>query len=127
MLYKKNRKINLMKTEVIFILILTFINLSFCEEEGCSKEGVSKKSDCTSRSLITKEKSNGEDSCCLVTYKDSSNTEHKNCFAFLKKNVTKDYIKYLEDSNKIKDLSIKCNSKWLNFSMLFIGLFALLF
>ena len=127
MLYKKNRKINLMKTEVILILILTFINLSFCEEEGCYKEGVSKKSDCTSRSLITKEKSNGEDSCCLATYKDSSNTEHKDCIAFLKKNVTKDYIKQTEDLTNFTDLSIKCNSKWLNFSMLFIGLFALLF
>jgi hypothetical protein len=117
-----------MKTEVILILILTFINLSFCEEEGCYKEGVSKKSDCTSRSLITKEKSNGEDSCCLATYKDSSNTESKDCIPCLKKNVTKDYIKYIEDSNNnIKDLSINCNSKWLNFSMLFIGLFALLF
>ena len=126
MLYKKNRKINLMKTEVILILILTFINLSFCEE-GCEKEGVSKKSDCTSRSLTTKEKSDGEDSCCLATYKDSSNTEHKDCVACLKKNVTKDYIKYIEDSSNIKDLSIKCNSKWLNFSLLFIGLFALLF
>lgn len=128
MRYKKNRKINLMKTEVILILILTFINLSFCEEEGCLKtEGVSKKSDCTSRSLTTKEKSNGQDSCCLATYKDPSNTEHKDCIAFLKKNVTKDFIKYIEDSSNFTDLSIKCNSKWLNFSMLFIGLFALLF
>ena len=127
MLYKKNRKINLMKTEVILILILTFINLSFCEEEGCRSSNASKKSDCTSRSLDADEKKNGQDSCCFVTYKDSTNTERKGCAAFLKKNVTKDYIKYLEDSNKIKDLSIKCNSKWLNFSMLFIGLFALLF
>ena len=116
-----------MKTEVILILILTFINLSFCEEEGCYKEGVSKKSDCTSRSLITKEKSNGEDSCCFQTYKDENNKEYKGCQAYIKKTVTKDAVKAWETASQFKDLSIKCNSKWLNFSMLFIGLFALLF
>ena len=116
-----------MKTEVILILILTFINLSFCEEEGCWKiEGVSKKSDCTSRSLDADEKIYA-DSCCLVTYKDSSNKEYKECEAYLKKGVTKDAIKLYETAHQIKDLSVKCDSKWLNFSMLFIGLFALLF
>jgi hypothetical protein len=80
-----------MKTEVILILILTFINLSFCEEEGCYKEGVSKKSDCTSRSLDAEEKVYA-DSCCYMTYKDSSNNEYKVCEAFLKKGVTKHAI-----------------------------------
>ena len=71
-------------------------------------------------------KKNGQDSCCFVTYKDKNNIENKICAAFLKKNVTKDYIKQTEDLTNFTDLSIKCNSKWLNFSMLFIGLFALL-
>ena len=116
-----------MKTEVILILIFTFINLSFCEEEGCYKyEGVSKKSDCTSRTLDSGEKAIA-DSCCFVTYKDENNKEYKGCQAYIKKTVTKDAVKAWETAYQFKDLSVKCNSKWLNFSMLFIGLFALLF
>ena len=115
-----------MKTEVILILILTFINVSFCED-GCYKfTDVSKKSDCTSRTLNAIEKESA-DSCCFVTFKDKKNIENKVCEAYLKKTVTKDAIKVWETSFQYTDLSIKCNSKWLNFSMLFIGLFALLF
>ena len=114
-----------MKTEVILILIFTFINLSFCDE-NCYTETASEKSDCTKRSLGTLEKAAGADACCLVTYKDENNKEQKYCQAFIKKTVTKDNVKLMEDDDT-KDVSVKCNSKWLNFSMLLIGLFALLF
>ena len=114
-----------MKTEVTLILIFTFINLSFCEEP-CAYLNPSKKKDCTSRTLSSEEKAAGADSCCYETYKNSLNQEIKICDAELKKAVTKDYIKLLED-DEMKDLSIECNSKWLNFSILLIGLFALLF
>jgi hypothetical protein len=77
--------------------------------------------------LDADEKKNGQDSCCFVACVGKNNIENKICAAFLKKNVTKDYIKQTEDLTNFTDLSIKCNSKWLNFSMLFIGLFALLF
>ncbi len=114
-----------MKTEVILILIFTFISLSFCDE-GCHYENPSKKSDCTSRSLSSEEKALGADSCCYETYKDANNQEVKICDAELKKGVTETYIKSLDDDES-HDWSIKCNSKWLNFSMLLIGLFALIF
>ena len=114
-----------MKTEVSLILIFTFINLSFCDE-GCYSENPTKKSDCTSRSLSTIEKALGVDSCCYETYKDENNKEVKICDVEIKKTVTKDYVKGLDDDES-HDWSIDCNSKWLNFSMLLIGLFALLF
>ena len=115
-----------MKTEVTLILIFTFINLSFCEEEGCYYLNPTKKSDCTSRSLSAEEKEVGADACCYETYKDANNNEQKVCIFVKKKEVTKDNVKELENAN-VKDVSVDCNSKWLNFSMLLIGLFALLF
>ncbi len=114
-----------MKTEGILILIFTLINLSFCEEP-CTYSNPSKKSDCTSRTLSSSEKSNGADACCYVTYKNSNNQEQKECSPEVKKLITKDTVKEMED-DETKDLSIECNSKWLNFNMLFIVLFALLF
>ena len=114
-----------MKTEVTLILIFTFINLSFCDEVCSGKStGVTKKSDCTDISLTSSEKKTGANSCCYVTYKDDGE-DVKECMALPKKYAS-DYKETLEGF-EYTDVNVECNSKWLNFSMLLIGLFALLF
>ena len=113
-----------MKTEFSLILVFTFISLSFCDEEGCDLSNPSKKSDCTSRTLSTYEKDEGYDSCCYETYKYNGN-DVSECTALPKKKVS-DYIKAMKEVG-YTDMSVDCNSKWLNFSMLLIGLVALLF
>ena len=112
-----------MKTEVILILILTLINLS-CGETCGTQTGVTKKEDCTKVSLSSIEKKAGV-RCCYETYTDDGQ-EAKNCVALIKSQVN-DYKQTLETDFGYTNVKVECNSKWLNFSILLIGLFALLF
>ncbi len=114
-----------MKAEVILIQIFTFINFSFCDD-FCSVKltGVSTKSDCSGLSLTSAEKKLGADSCCYVSYKENGD-DVKYCTA-LPEDQSDLYKESLKD-DETTDIVVECNSKWLNFSMFLIGLFALLF
>ena len=112
-----------MKTEVILILIFTFINLSFCEEY-CSGKEVTKKSECSGLSFTSLEKAAGIDSCCYVSYKEEGE-DAKYCIG-LPEDQSDLYKESLKEDG-YTDIVVECNSKWLNFSMFLIGLFALLF
>ena len=114
-----------MKFLKYFILTLCMFNIVFTADE-CDEIKPSKKSDCTDYKLTDAEKGDdGLDSCCYETYK-YQNTEYKICDTELKKAVTKDYIKEIENEFGYEDYSIECHSNWLSLCLSFL-LFAFLF
>ena len=112
-----------MKSLIYVTLTLCMINIVLSADDeddddfGCMALKPSSKKDCTSYKLTDLEKVGGLDSCCYMTYKNDGK-EEKECDLFLKKAVTKEYVK--ASSSYYQDLSIECNSNWLSLTLSFL-------
>ena len=119
-----------MKGIIFCTLIVSLIHFSLqaCDN-GLFSDGSDKFADCgrTGRSLNTTETADGMTHCCLFQYDNGSTFCH---------GVTddqyehiKNYKKYVNEFKYTNDQidKIKCKSNYLNYSLLIIALFALIF
>jgi len=114
------------------LLLFVCLSLIICERSATDDEcddvsgDDTKKEDCTDYKLTKLEKARGN-ACCYVETTYKSGTAYKGCNSYVKKAVTKDYIKeYIEYQNKgesddkyiISSYSVDCGCNWLSLSMI---------
>ena len=101
------------------------ISLIISDSTLCEDKIPKKKSDCLDYELTDEEKTEGEDTCCYMTYKDENDVDSKGCTNEKKKALTQTIIDLYAALNGYTDVKVDCHSNWLTsgFALLLLVLF----